>query len=146
MDKLFNFGISIEEMAAFLDGNLPASDMQQISSLIEKDETLKEFVELSDQIDDNLINESSDTFDIPLDIQSAEFQLPEICFEEYSNEHTLFGFNDNFEDWQHDNPIEDTFSQETSEFFVDNDFFDDAHSVMDDTDDIQSLDDIENLN
>ena len=65
MDKLFDSGISIEEMAAYLDGNLSASDMQQMSSIIEKDDSLKEIVELSDQIDDNLIVASSDTFIIP---------------------------------------------------------------------------------
>lgn len=145
MDKLFNSGISIEEMAAFLDGNLSASDMQKMSSLIEKDDSLKEIVELSDQIDDNLINESSDTFDIPFDIQSTGFQLPEISIEEDPNEHHLFGVNDNFEEWQQDNPIEDAFSQETSEFFVDNDFSDDDYSIIDDADEIQNLDDIDNL-
>lgn len=138
MDKLFNSGISIEEMAAFLDGNLSASDMQKMSSLIEKDDSLKEIVELSDQIDDNLINESSDTFDIPFDILSTEFQLPEISFEEYSNEHTQFGFDENFDVGQQYSPIEDMFSQETSEFFIDNDFSDDA-------DEIQNLEDIDNF-
>lgn len=145
MDKLFNSGISIEEMAAFLDGNLSASDMQKMSSLIEKDDSLKEIIELSDQIDDNLINESSDTFDIPFDILSTEFQLPEISFEEYSNEHTQFGFDENFDVGQQDSPIEDMFSQETLEFFIDNDFSDDDHSIIDDADEIQNLDDIDNL-
>lgn len=145
MDKLFNSGISIEEMAAYLDGNLSASDMQQMSSLIEKDDSLKEIVELSDQIDDNLIVASSDTFIIPLDIQSTEFQLPEIIVEEYTNEQSQFGFNDNFEEFQQDNLIEDVFSQETSDFFVDNEFVDGDQIIIDNTDDIQNQDDIDNL-
>lgn len=145
MDKLFNSGISIEEMAAYLDGNLSASDMQQMSSIIEKDDSLKEIVELSDQIDDNLIVASSDTFIIPLDIQSTEFQLPEIMAEEYTNEQSQFGFNDNFEEFQQDNLIEDAFSQETSDFFVDNEFVDGDQIIIENTDDIQNQDDIDNL-
>lgn len=145
MDKLFNSGISIEEMAAYLDGNLSASDMQQMSSIIEKDDSLKEIVELSDQIDDNLIVASSDTFIIPLDIQSTEFQLPEIMAEEYTNEQSQFGFNDNFEEFRQDNLIEDAFSQETSDFFVDNEFVDGDQIIIENTDDIQNQDDIDNL-
>lgn len=145
MDKLFNSGISIEEMAAYLDGNLSASDMQHMSSIIEKDDSLKEIVELSDQIDDNLIVASSDTFIIPLDIQSTEFQLPEIMAEEYTNEQSQFGFNDNFEEFQQDNLIEDAFSQETSDLFVDNEFVDGDQIIIENTDDIQNQDDINNL-
>lgn len=145
MDKLFDSGISIEEMAAYLDGNLSASDMQQMSSIIEKDDSLKEIVELSDQIDDNLIVASSDTFIIPLDIQSTEFQLPEIMAEEYTNEQSQFGFNDNFEEFRQDNLIEDAFSQETSDFFVDNEFVDGDQIIIENTDDIQNQDDIDNL-
>lgn len=145
MDKLFNSGISIEEMAAYLDGNLSASDMQHMSSIIEKDDSLKEIVELSDQIDDNLIVASSDTFIIPLDIQSTEFQLPEIMAEEYTNEQSQFGFNDNFEEFQQDNLIEDAFSQETSDLFVDNEFVDGDQIIIENTDDIQNQDDIDNL-
>lgn len=145
MDKLFDSGISIEEMAAYLDGNLSASDMQQMSSIIEKDDSLKEIVELSDQIDDNLIVASSDTFIIPLDIQSTEFQLPEIMAEEYTNEQSQFGFNDNFEEFRQDNLIEDAFSQETSDFFVDNEIVDGDQIIIENTDDIQNQDDIDNL-
>ena len=145
MDKLFGSGISIEEMAAYLDGNLSASDMQQMSSIIEKDDSLKEIVELSDQIDDNLIVASSDTFIIPLDIQSTEFQLPEIMAEEYTNEQSQFGFNDNFEEFRQDNLIEDAFSQETSDFFVDNEIVDGDQIIIENTDDIQNQDDIDNL-
>lgn len=34
MDKHFNPTVSIEKFAAFLDGNLPENEMQQISSLV----------------------------------------------------------------------------------------------------------------
>lgn len=44
MDNLFNSGISIEKMAAFLDGNLSSSEMQGISSLIDNDASLKQIV------------------------------------------------------------------------------------------------------
>ncbi len=71
MDKHFNPSISIEKFAAFLDGNLPQDEMQNISSNIEHDEDLKAILDTSNMIDTTLEN-------IPDEIANLEFDLPNL--------------------------------------------------------------------
>lgn len=78
MDKHFNPSISIEKFAAFLDGNLPQDEMQNISSTIEHDEALKAILDTSDMIDTTLENGISDDVQIPDDIANLDFDLPNL--------------------------------------------------------------------
>lgn len=74
MDNLFDSGISIEKMAAFLDGNLSASEMQHVSKIIEKDTSLQKFVEASDLIDDDIAIEDYSV--LPEELATTDFDLP----------------------------------------------------------------------
>lgn len=78
MDKHFNPSISIEKFAAFLDGNLPQDEMQNISSTIEHDEALKAILDTSNMIDTTLENGISDDVQIPEDIANLDFDLPNL--------------------------------------------------------------------
>lgn len=78
MDKHFNPSISIEKFAAFLDGNLPQDEMQNISSTIEHDEDLKAILDTSYMIDTTLENDISDDVQIPDEIANLEFNLPNL--------------------------------------------------------------------
>lgn len=78
MDKHFNPSISIEKFAAFLDGNLPQDEMQNISSTIEHDEALKAILDTSNMIDTTLENGISDDVQIPDDIANLDFDLPNL--------------------------------------------------------------------
>lgn len=78
MDKHFNPSISIEKFAAFLDGNLPQDEMQNISSTIEHDEALKAILDTSNMIDTTLENDISDDVQIPDEIANLEFDLPNL--------------------------------------------------------------------
>lgn len=78
MDKHFNPSISIEKFAAFLDGNLPQDEMQNISSTIENDEDLKAILDTSNMIDTTLENDVSDDVQIPDEIANQEFDLPNL--------------------------------------------------------------------
>lgn len=77
MDKHFNPSISIEKFAAFLDGNLPQDEMQNISSTIEHDEALKAILDTSNMIDTTLENIPDDV-QIPDEIANLEFDLPNL--------------------------------------------------------------------
>ena len=52
MSDPFDSPVSIEKMAAFLEGNLPVEEMRRVSELIKNDETLREIVALNDECDD----------------------------------------------------------------------------------------------
>jgi len=54
MNKFFNPPISIEKFAAFLDGNLPDEEMDNIESLVRGNEQMCNLVEESDYIDSEL--------------------------------------------------------------------------------------------
>lgn len=78
MDDLFNSGISIERMAAYLDGNLSAGEMQGISSLINSDAFLHQFMHASSVIDDALSDYSPDELELPSELQSLDFAFPDL--------------------------------------------------------------------
>lgn len=92
MDKHFNPSISIEKFAAFLDGNLPQDEMQNISSTIEHDEALKAILDTSDMIDTTLENDISDDVQIPDEIANLEFDLPNLT--ENSVDFDMFHIDD----------------------------------------------------
>lgn len=77
MDNLFNSGISIEKMAAFLDGNLSASEMQKVSTIVSSNDDLRNFVSVSGQIDKNIKDHHED-YNIPSDFLSDELEIPDI--------------------------------------------------------------------
>ena len=74
MDNLFNSGISIEKMAAFLDGNLSIDEMREVSSVIKENPALGKIVDISDIVDDKIIIENYDT--IPEELSSMAFEIP----------------------------------------------------------------------
>lgn len=78
MNNLFNSGLSIEKMAAFLDGNLSASEMQSISSLIDNDASLKRFMDASSVIDESISAFSMSDKDLPQELQTLDFDLPSL--------------------------------------------------------------------
>ena len=50
MDKLFIPPVSVEQFAAYLDGNLPGSQMHNMDLLIATDPVMMELSEISDVI------------------------------------------------------------------------------------------------
>lgn len=78
MINLFNSGISIEKMAAFLDGNLPADEMRDISAAIDNNDTLQHFMETSSVVDEALSSFSDSDFDLPEVLKTPDFELPSL--------------------------------------------------------------------
>lgn len=78
MDNLFNSGISIEKMAAFLDGNLSASEMQEMSAIIGGDTILQQIVDVSDTVDDTILSYTDNDIVLPIELQLTDFEIPQI--------------------------------------------------------------------
>ena len=69
---------SIEKFAAFLDGNLPQNEMQQFSQLVEHDSVLNQLLDASDALDDTIAGFSDADLQLPFEISSSDFEIPDI--------------------------------------------------------------------
>lgn len=69
---------SIEQFAAYLDGNLSQSEMQQISQLAEHDGALHQLLDANSVVDNTLAGFTDSDLQLPPEIASSEFELPTI--------------------------------------------------------------------
>lgn len=76
MINLFDTSISIEKFAAYLDGNLPESEMNELSSTIESNSELQAFANVNTLIDDTINGYSEQDIELPLELQSKDFEIP----------------------------------------------------------------------
>lgn len=82
---MFNHTIpSIEEFAAFLDGNLSQSEMQQFSRFAEQDEILHQLLDANSVVDESLNGFTDAELQLPSDLVGVDFELPTIPSEEVS--------------------------------------------------------------
>ena len=75
---------SIEEFAAFLDGNLSQNEMHQFSQFVEHDETLHQLLDANSVVDDTFNGFTDAELQLPSDLVGADFELPTIPSEEVS--------------------------------------------------------------
>lgn len=73
--------ISIEKFAAFLDGNLAAEEMQGVAALISENDEMQMIVDTNSLIDDTLSTYSANESELPFELQSLDFALPDLDFE-----------------------------------------------------------------
>ncbi len=69
---------SIEQFAAFLDGNLSQSEMQQFSQMAEHDGVLHQLLDASSAVDNTLAGFSDSDLQLPPEIAGSDFELPTI--------------------------------------------------------------------
>lgn len=69
---------SIEKFAAFLDGNLSQSEMQQFSQLAEHDGALHQLLEASSIIDNTIAGFTDSDLQLPEEIVDLDFEIPTI--------------------------------------------------------------------
>ena len=99
---------SIEEFAAFLDGNLSANDMQQFTQLAAHDGVLHQLLQANSVVDDTLDGITNADLQLPVDLVNTDFELPEkpssedvSMFSDISqDDHTTMG-----EDMQNDSSL-----------------------------------------
>ena len=77
MHKDFVPPISIEEFAAYLDGNLSDDEMQRVSSVIENDEAMQDIAVNNLSIEDALSHCESSEFILPDELSSLDFEIPQ---------------------------------------------------------------------
>lgn len=67
---------SIEKFAAFLDGNLPWSEMQRFSQMAEHDNALHQLLDASTVIDNTIAGFTDTDLQLPPEIIGSGFELP----------------------------------------------------------------------
>lgn len=72
-----DFPVSIEEFAAYMDGNLSDDEMQRVSSVIEHDDMMQDVMDSMEQSELTLAEYTPDDIQLPEEIVDGEFDLPE---------------------------------------------------------------------
>ena len=88
--------VSIEQLAAYLDGNLSNSEMQQFAQLATQDETLIQILDANSAVDETLSSYEHQGLQLPEDIENSDFELPDV-----DNADFLFISGDSFPDNTH---------------------------------------------
>lgn len=81
---------SIEQFAAFLDGNLSQNEMQQFSQLAEYDDAFQRILEASSVIDDTIAGFKDDDLQLPSELIGLDFEIPTFPQQEISSPVNLF--------------------------------------------------------
>lgn len=74
--------VSIEEFAAYLDGNLTEEGMSRVSTLIENDSSLQSFADNVQMVDETYANYTESELELPEEIISMNFNLPQLELDE----------------------------------------------------------------
>ena len=88
-DRL-NHPVSIEEFAAYMDGNLSDDEMQRVSTVIEQNDMMQEVMDSLEQSELTLAEYDQENLQLPEDIADDKFDVPEI------NDHRAVGGGGNF--------------------------------------------------
>ena len=72
-----DFPVSIEEFAAYMDGNLSEDEMQRVGSVIENDETMQDVMDSMEQSELTLAEYGHEDMQLPKEIADGDFDLPE---------------------------------------------------------------------
>lgn len=121
---------SIEQFAAFLDGNLSQSEMQEFSQLAEQNGALHQLLDASDAVDDTIAGFTDADLQLPNEIIGSDFDLPDVDNVDFSS---LAGdsFSDNEHQYQQEGLNADRHHRESHSLLVD-EIFDDLDNNMTD--------------
>lgn len=78
MHKDFVPPVSVEEFAAYLDGNLTESGMEHVSSVISNSEYLGDIAEVSCSINDAIEQDLQEGGLLPSELSNMDFEIPDI--------------------------------------------------------------------
>ena len=81
MHKDFVPPISIEEFAAYLDGNLSAAEMNRVANLVNNNSDMEEIVSISDAVNEDMLTYMQDEFAYEADmsaLESSDFDIPNL--------------------------------------------------------------------
>lgn len=69
---------SVEQFAAYLDGNLSQNDMMHLTKMAEQDNVLHKLLDASTEVDNTLAGLTESDLQLPSEITGLDFELPEI--------------------------------------------------------------------
>lgn len=72
-----DFPVSIEEFAAYMDGNLSDDEMQRIGSVIENDESMQGVIDCMEQSELTLAEYWQEDMQLPEVLEEMDFYIPE---------------------------------------------------------------------
>ena len=75
----YNILVSIEELAAYMDGNLTPEEAHNISVQIEHNPVLSEIMSVSQNVDNQLHLFHADDFMLPDELNSFDFNIPSVA-------------------------------------------------------------------
>ena len=81
MDKEFMPPLSIEEFAAYLDGNLSEDEMNRIDALVSTNPEMEELVDIADEVDEDVQIYMQDEFAYEADVTAlddSDFDIPNL--------------------------------------------------------------------
>lgn len=78
IDNNFDYPVSVEEFAAYLDGNLSEEDTERVYSIIEQNDTMRDVMNCIELSDNALEEQSAYGTEIPDDILNSEFEIPDV--------------------------------------------------------------------
>lgn len=78
IDNNFDYPVSIEDFAAYLDGNLSEEDTERVYSIIEQNDTMRDVMNCIELSDNALEEQSVYGTEIPDDILNSEFEIPDV--------------------------------------------------------------------
>ena len=108
-----NFPVSVEEFAAYLDGNLSEREMSRVGSIIHKDSSMQELLEASQLVSDTMDSYSAIDLELPEEISNLDFDLPELeNIGDFNVVTDIFSENTN-PYYQEDMTVEENEQQET---------------------------------
>lgn len=94
MHKDFVSPVSIEEFAAYLDGNLTEDGMEYISSIISYNNKLADITEISNVVDATKEQYIQDEEFLPSEIESMDFNIPKIPDETIHAQYPIYDNDD----------------------------------------------------
>lgn len=69
--------VSIEEFAAYMDGNLTDDEMQRVSTVIEHDDTMQDVLDSMEQSEMTLADYGLEDMQLPEVLEEMDFYIPE---------------------------------------------------------------------
>lgn len=85
MNKDFMPPVSIEEFAAYLDGNLTEDGMNEVASAINSEDNLHAIMSSCQTVDDTLANYEPLQLTVPDEISTMDFEIPNVNDGDYLN-------------------------------------------------------------
>lgn len=77
MHNPFRSDISLEKLAAYLDGNLSSEEMRMVSEKIRQDSVLVEQVAVEDEIDAMMAACEAKVVELPEELLADDFEIPD---------------------------------------------------------------------